>query len=79
MNKEEFKALLEEAYMMGYEDASIYHEFKIFRKRLPNKPSKLRTDVDDSDETWDYHIKAPAMRKKLKRIKPKANGKSPYA
>ena len=79
MNKEEFKALLEEAYMMGYEDAFIQHEFKIFRNRLPNKPSKLRTDVDDSDETCDYHIKAHVMRKKLKRIAPKANGKSPYA
>jgi len=78
MDNTTFKALLEEAYMMGYKDATIYHEYKLFRNRLPNKPSKLKIDVDDSDETWDYHIKAPVMRKKLKRIKPKANGESPY-
>lgn len=77
MVREGFQVLLEEAYRMGYIDA--FQEFKIFRNRLPDKPSKLRTDKDDSEEYWDYHIRKKAIRRKLRRIKPKKNGKSPYA
>ena len=47
---------LEHAYEQGYRQAILE-----FRLRLPNKPSKL-------GKTHDLHIKAPRIRRKLKKI-----------
>ena len=72
MNKEEFKKILQEAYYSGYKDAeediNIYTEArKVFRKRLPNHPSKI--DPNNPNAGNDLHQKAPIMRKKLKKLK----------
>ena len=70
MTHDEFEALLEEAFLAGYEDASedieTYNE-NVMRKRLPNHPSKI--DPNNPDDEKDLHQKAPIMRKKLKKLK----------
>ncbi len=47
---------LEMAYEKGYRQAILE-----FRLRLPNKPSKI-------GKTIDMHIKAPRIKRKLKKI-----------
>jgi len=47
---------LEQAYEQGYRKALLE-----FRFRLPNKPSKLKKSLD-------LHIRAPRIRRKLKKI-----------
>ena len=72
MHNKDFESILKEAFLAGYKDAeediNIYTEArKVFRKRLPNHPSKI--DPNNPNAGNDLHQKAPIMRKKLKKLK----------
>ena len=64
-------SVLDEVYESAVFDlemnADAYNEAKMFRKRLPNHPSKI--DPDKPNDEKDMHQKAPEMRKKLGKLK----------